>query len=756
MESKKRTILREEAPVFARFNKNVLSVFPAPAALAWGVLATLAGLCCSSHAYAQGYFSPGSEPSFTANQAARGKSVFGDNCASCHGGDLSGGTGPALTGSQFKTQWGSQTPGALMTYMATQMPPTEPGVLGPQAYADIEAYILQSNGVAAGQADLLPDIAAPQRPQQGGPEPSAQQEYRMGPPSYDATYKAIVAARDEELNRLKPVTDAMLADPPPGDWLTWRRTYNSLGYSPLKQINTSNASTLGVAWTWSLPVSPDEIEPLAYNGVVFIKSADTVEALDGATGTLLWRYTRSLPPSLHASAGIEKNLAIYQNNLYATTVDGHMIALDMKTGKLVWDHAVLGPKENDAHLRFDSGPLVAKGKVISGVSGCNTYKGGCFIVALDAQTGQEAWRFDTIARPGQPGGDSWNGAPVDQRFGGSVWTSGSYDPELNLVFFGVGQTYDTATLLEPQAKKGESNDALYTDSTLAIDPDNGKLVWYYQHMNRDVWDLDWVFEQSLITVPVDGQPRKALVTGGKIAIFDVVDRKTGKYLFSRDYGLQTLVSSVDPKTGKKMINPAFTPQPNKTMVICPHPGGARSWPATSYDPATGVLYAPLIESCMDFTYIPRDAQKTAEGGSDMHWVMIPRPDSDGKFGRVEAIDLKTGKVLWTDRRRAPEVSSILTTGGGLVFEGSRDRVFRASDEKDGKELWQTRLNAPPSSSPISYTADGQQYIAVVAGGGGADEATWPPLTPEIKNPAGGTTLWVFKLPSQTSTADSGQ
>ena len=230
-----------------------------------------------------------------------------------------------------------------------------------------------------------------------------------------------------------------------------------------------------------------------------------------------------------------------------------------------------------------------------------------------------------------------------ERFGASVWTSGSYDPDLNLVYFGIGQTYDTGTLLEPQSQNGDSNDGLYTDSTVALDPDTGKLVWYYQHMNRDVWDLDWAFEQSLITLPIDGKPANLVVTGGKIMVFDAVDRANGKYEFSKDLGLQSLVSAIDPKTGKKIINPALEPEANVTKHFCPHSGGGRNWPATSYDPETKILYVPLYESCQDFTWVPRDSAKTAEGGSDMHFVLHPRPDSDGKMGRIEAINLQTKK-----------------------------------------------------------------------------------------------------------------
>lgn len=565
------------------------------------------------------------------------------------------------------------------------------------------------------------------------------------PANHDARYMATMVRQKHLLDGITPVTDDLLRHPQEADWLTWRRTYSSLGYSPLRQINIENVGNLREAWAWVLPTSPNEITPLVHGGIIFIESANTVQALDGETGDLLWQYVRPLPPSLHnGSLNIVKNLAIYQDLLYAPTADGHIVALNVKTGAVVWDHEVLGPGETAHHLRLDSGPIVAKGKVIIGASGCNTYPGGCFIVGLDAKDGSESWRFNTIARPGQPGGDSWNGAPVNQRFGGSVWTSGSYDPDLGLVYFGIGQTYDTATLLASHTQDSDSNDGLYTDSTVALDPVTGKLVWYYQHMNRDVWDLDWAFDQVLITLPVNGKPTNLVVTGGKIMIFDAVDRTTGKYEFSSDLGMQTLVSAIDPKTGKKIINPALDPEANVTKHFCPHSGGGRNWPATSYDPETTILYVPVYESCQDFTWVPRDASQTAEGGSDMHFVLHPRPNSDGNIGRLQAINLETRKTAWVYRQRAAMSSSTLVTAGGLVFAGSRDRGFRAFDAKTGKVLWHRTLDASLSSTPITYDIDGQQYVAVVAGNGGP--VAWPQLTPEISNPVGGTTLWVFELP----------
>ncbi len=453
--------------------------------------------------------------------------------------------------------------------------------------------------------------------QSSAPQPALKLPSRQS--NQDAVYQSIMAARQQQLSKLTPVTDAMLRHPSGVDWLSWRRTEEGLGFSPLHQIDRQNAGSLRVAWSWSLAVSLDEITPLVHDGVLFIQSANKVQAFDAASGDLLWAYTRNLTESLYnGKYSSVKNPAIYQDKLFCPMPDGHLVALDVHSGKVLWDHAVLSPEETKGGAHISGGPLVAHGKVITGVTFCIASKGGCFIVALDAQTGEESWRFNTIARPGQPGGDSWNVVrPSSQRYGAAVWTSGSYDPDLNLVYFGTGQTYDTSTLLDPHPGKGESSDALYTDSTVAINPDTGKLVWYYQHMQRDVWDLDWAFEQSLIDLPIYGTTKKLLVTGGKIAIFDAVDRADGQYVFSKDLGVQNIVTAIDPKTGHKTISPAFAPEANQTKLLCPSAGGGRNWPATAYDPATKILYVPLVESCADFTWIPRGADKTIAGGD---WI----------------------------------------------------------------------------------------------------------------------------------------
>jgi len=717
-----------------------------------------AGMVCAmaGGAAAQSLFDSGAV-GFTAQQAARGQTAYTENCAACHGPHLNDGQfAPPVKGAGFKAHWHDESPEALRSVIVKRMPPASPGSLGSQTYADIEAYLLQENGDKAGTAEFVGS---------GAPaEVAAASEHNAVPRTVGASlaaneddaYRAAMAARKNLLDGLTPVSDAMLRAPAAADWLMWRGTYATLGYSPLDQINRASVRNLGVAWTLALPPSADETAPLIHDGVLFIEGGNTVEAINAADGSILWQYVRALPEALHNGRDARvRGLAIYQDKLYAPTADGHIVALDAKSGDLRWDHAVVTPEQgvhpgqfDGAYFHISGGPLLVHGKVIVGVSlGIDT-GGGDFIVALDAQSGDEKWRFNTIARPGQPGGDSWNGAPVTERYGAGVWSIGSYDPDLNLAYFGTGNTYDVGTLLAPRSgKRLSNNDALYTDSTVALDADSGKLVWHYQHMNRDVWDLDWAFEQSLITLPVNGKPTPLVVTGGKSAIFDAVNRTDGKYQFSKDLGLQNLIAGIDPKSGRKTIKPEFEPKAGRTDVVCPAATGARSWPTTAFDPSSGYLYVPLLDSnCMDYGWVERQADKIAAGGMDVRLEGRPKPGNDGNFGRIEAIDLKTKQVVWSQRQRAPVASSLLVSAGGLIFSGARDRRFRAYDAATGKVLWQVGLSASPSSSPATYSVDGVQYLVVIAGGGGAFDAGSRSLTPEIVDPAAGTTLWVFRLP----------
>ncbi len=693
-------------------------------------IGTLAG------AFAQSVATP---LSFTAAQAEQGQSVYAEQCASCHGRYLDDGQfGPPLTGVDFRARWGSRRLDALFTYLNTSMPPERPGSLGDTRYAELAAFIVQENGTQPGERalpadpDALKAMAAPNWPnvQGGGIAPGVKI-----PPA---------PQRNNPLDRIRPVTEAMLYKVPDDDWLMWRRTYDAAGFSPLKQINRSNVKDLHVAWTWSLPSGANESTPIVHDGALFVHGyGDKVQALDAATGDLLWQYSRRLPKGIAPS--VKRGLAIYGNRLFVPTSDTHIVALDAKTGHVIWDTEVADP---NAGYRMTGGPLVARGKVMIGTTG--RAEGGNLVAALDAETGKSLWRFYTIARPGERGGNSWNGLPLEKRNGGSVWIPGSYDPVQNLAFFAPGNTYDTGPLRTPAQQSGVTNDGLYLDSTLAINPDTGQLQWYFQHQNNGQWDLDWAFERLIAQLPVNGQVQSVVVTAGKQAIFDIVDTETGKYLSSFDLGLQNIVTAIDPKTGAKTVNLDLVPGDGKTKMICPHVGGGRGWLPTSYDPTTKILFVPIVEACMDLVPVAQGERGALSTG--VRWTVRPRPESDGKYGRVQAINLETKKTVWSERQRAPVTTGTLVTGGGLVFAGWLDRTFAAHDAATGALVWKARLNDVPSSAPISYSVNGQQYIAVIVGPGGFQSNAYLPLVPEIQNPADhGAALWIFAVPPSVAT-----
>jgi alcohol dehydrogenase (cytochrome c) len=326
-----------------------------------------------------------------------------------------------------------------------------------------------------------------------------------------------------------------------------------------------------------------------------------------------------------------------------------------------------------------------------------------------------------------------------------VWTPGSYDPGSGLAYFGTGNTYDTGPLVKSSGAPGVTNDALYTDSTLAIDPDTGTVKWYFQHHPNDQWDLDWAVERQLARLPVNGENRTVMFTAGKIGIYDALDAKSGQYLFSIDLGLNNLVTRIDPKTGAKTTKPELVPGDGQVKMVCPHAAGAKNWLPASYSPAARTLFVPLVEACMDLVPVPGGGRGGLSTGVNLG--VRPRPDSDGNFGRLQAINLETRKTVWTTRHRAPITTGTLSTAGGVVFAGAMDRSLRAYDASNGKVLWETRLNDVSSAVPISYAVNGKQYIAIVAGRGGFQYQSYAPLVPEMTPPPDrGSSLWVFELP----------
>jgi alcohol dehydrogenase (cytochrome c) len=674
--------------------------------------------------------------SYTPEQAEAGERAYAANCIMCHGPHLSdGATGAPLKGALFMKKYGGRSVADLFDIARKTMPTSSPGSLDAQTYAALTAFILRENLIVPG-ASALPadarDLAAMRVPASG----FSFMEYSPYTPRK-------LVSLPNPLDRFTPVADEELANPPPQDWLTWRRGWNAHGFSPLAQITPANISRLQLAWSWTLPAGSTESVPLVRDGTLFMQGyGEIVQALNAQTGDLLWQYNHTLEPGV--APFHHRGIALGGEMLFFGTSDVHVVALNARTGKLVWD-----TKIGEARTRegLNGGPLVAAGRVMVGTTGTGVgaKPGGPQLVGLDMQTGKELWRFGTIAKPGEPGGDSWNGVPFESRSGGSVWTPPSYDPETGLAYFGTGNTYDTGPLLVPKKTRGVSNDALYTNSTLAVDPATGKVVWHFQHFPDDQWDLDWAFERQLIDMTIAGQRHRVLITAGKIGIYDALDAKTGKYLFSIDLGLQNIVKSIDPKTGAKRVNTALYPSDKATKLVCPHGAGAKNYLPASWNQQSGILVVPLNEACMDIFPVPGGG---GGGGlsSGVNWGIRPRPDSDGKYGRLEALDLATRKTVWTTRQREPVSSGVLTTAGGLAFAATFDRVFHAYDSTNGKELWHTRLNDVSSSSPISFSVDAKQYIAVAVGEGGFHIRSFAPLVPELRSPPNrGAAIWVFEV-----------
>ena len=674
-------------------------------------------------------------PGYTAEQAARGQTSYNSHCASCHGENLNDGRfAPSLRGGVFLQNWGSRTLDKLFVRTATSMPTAAPNSLGDEAYTAILAYLLKRNGVSAGSEELpadpikLAELIMP-----------ASDDYPSGGLSVGVSLPDTDRIAVNPLDNLNPVTDAMLEDVPPSDWLTWRRGNHALGFSPLTEINRNTVGRLKVAWSWSLPAGPSTTIPLVHDGVIFVHGyGDVVQAIDAASGSLLWQYRRWIPASVPTFNYRKRSIALYDKFLYLPASDGHMVALDARTGEVGWQTQIVDIEKGQ---RITGGPLLARGKVMIGTSG--EMKGGNIIVGLDALTGKEEWRFNTIPKPGEPGGDSWNGMRWEARSGGSVWTVGSYDPDSGLAYFGPAPTYDTGPLAKPVNRPGITNDALYTNATIALEPDTGRLAWHFQHFPNDQWDQDWSFERHILKIQVGDENKTVVATGGKLGIYDVLEAKSGKYIASVDLGVQNIVTGIDARTGAKQVNPTLQPSRERTVTVCPNNAGGKNWMPSAYSPATQLLFVPLMEICMDMIPVPAD--ETGFLSTGVRVTSRPFPANDGNYGRLQAINLETMKIAWTRRQRAPFTSGTLATAGGLVFVGDVDRYLFALGENDGEILWKMRLNDVLSSSPVTYTTNGKQYLAVNVGHGvvAVDRKSVVPEVTLPMKPA--PTLWVFEL-----------
>ena len=527
-----------------------------------------------------------------------------------------------------------------------------------------------------------------------------------------------------QVRNAPPVTDSMLRDPAPADWLMWRRSYDSHGYSPLRGINTSNVHRITMQWAHGLVAGRNETTPLTYAGVMYIAHpADVIEALDAATGVLLWRYKRELPDSLDIYSPIgdvKRNIAIYQDLVISTSWDQFVFALDAKTGRLVWETRVRDYRLGGIQT---SGPIVVNGLAVSGRN-CQPpgNADSCVITAHDAKTGAEVWRTRTVPRPGEPADSSWGGVPEERRLQVGAWMVPSYDPELNLIYIGTSVTAPTPKFL----LAGYHRQYLYHNSTLALDPASGNIVWYYQHL-VDEWDLDHVFERMLVDTRVAPDPahvawinprvkhgeRRLVITGipGKTGIVYTLDRRTGEFLWATPTLDQNIISSIDGSTGRVTTNPEVVFDSLGHQVrICPSLRGGRQWEPGAYSPATRTMFFPLMNTCgsMQAMAPPR--------GDQMAWLRLgPVTIPPGKtLGVLKAISVETGRVLW-EHETVHAPGALLATAGGLLFGGDHGGYFRAFDQRTGAVLWEINLGAPVVGPPIAFAVGGREFIAVSTG-----------------------------------------
>jgi alcohol dehydrogenase (cytochrome c) len=521
-----------------------------------------------------------------------------------------------------------------------------------------------------------------------------------------------------------------------GDWPQHMGTYRAWRHSSLQQIDSGNVKKLAPVWVFQTGDYEGGLQstPIVLDGVMYVStSRNRVFALDAATGREIWRYVYPLPRSFQTFYGPwNRGVAVSGDKVFLGTLDNHMVAIDRKTGREVWRTNV--EDSNQCGCNITAAPLVVKDKVITGVTGGDSAHRG-YVTAFDVNTGRLAWRFWTIPGPGEPGHETWAGDSWKYG-GGSSWMTGSYDAELNLVYWSIG---NPAADFYGGSRKGAN---LYTDSVVALDADTGKLKWYNQQIPHDVWDFDTAYENILLDLPVNGVARKLLLNVNKSGFTWVLDRVTGKFVTAypivKHFNWIKGVSETGELMGRN------EPEVGKKKTLCPSIGGGRSWNQAAYSPATQWLYTTAIEWCQEVMAQP---EKPQEGKVFFGGVFENRhPPGEKAYGHLDAIDPVTGKVQWSYRYKYPLLASVLSTAGGLIFTGDPEGFFFALDAKTGEKLWSFSTGSGNRGSSVTYAVRGRQYVATPTGFGSALAGLLPQLWPETENFRGGSSVFVFALP----------
>jgi alcohol dehydrogenase (cytochrome c) len=521
----------------------------------------------------------------------------------------------------------------------------------------------------------------------------------------------------------------------PDNVLTYGMGYYQNRYSPLKQINRQTVKRLVPAWNVSLNSAYGEQgQPLVHDGLLFAADAEATVAIDVATGKQLWRVPVDFDPATPrvVCCGVSnKGPAVYNGKVFRGTLDAFLVALDQKTGKQLWKEKVAEWKDG---FSITGAPLVANGVLISGMSGAEFGVRG-FLDGYDPETGKRLWRLYTIPAPGEKGSETWPKDDSWQRGGGSTWITGSYDPELDLVYWGIGNA-------GPWNPGGRPGDNLYTASVLAIKPKTGEVVWHYQLVPNEMFDLDATWEWILADIPVDGAKRKVMMHFSRGGFLYVLDRSNGKLLSAKPFEKVNWATEVDMATGRPVESDvAKRVRAGEQIELWPGQWGGKNWSHAAFNPETGLLYANTMHNSRMIRFTPVDYKV---GQRYIGLENLPAPREPGSpIAHVDAIEPLTAKHKWrTPIMDIPNYSAMLATAGGLLFTGRETGEFIAIDIDTGKTVWQFQTGSGVNAQPITYTVQGRQYVAIQSGLGGVNVVR---MGDALKNVPRGGSVWAFAL-----------